>query len=101
MEARSEFRVSVGENGLEYTSAHVVLACTWHKGSAMKIDATLPPDEMLAELKKHMMRRLMDEQTTQSFNGALRADPDKIVISARDARAAIERVQHYVGSARK
>lgn len=62
----------------------------------MKIDATLPIDEIVTELKKRVMRRLMDEQTTQSFDGALRADPDKIVISARDARPSVERLKRYL-----
>lgn len=62
----------------------------------MKIDVTLSPDAMLAELKEHVLRRLMDQQTTQSFGGALRADPEKIVVTARDAQASIERLRRYL-----
>ncbi len=61
----------------------------------MKIDGHLSTEDMLAQLQAHVMRRLMDEQTTQSFSGALRAKPDKIVVSAKDAQAAVERLERY------
>lgn len=62
----------------------------------MKINAALPTEDVMAELKKRVMRRLMDEQTTQSFSGALRADPAKIVVSAKDAQPAVDRLRRYL-----
>lgn len=60
----------------------------------------LTQEQMLDALKERVLRELMDGQTTQSFGGALRADPSRVVISAKDAQSAVERLQRYVVGSR-
>jgi hypothetical protein len=50
----------------------------------------------LREIERRTVEELRSRQTTQSFSGALRVDPDKVFINERDGRRAIESLRKRV-----
>lgn len=47
----------------------------------------------LRDFAGEVMRELQSRQTVQSFNGALRVNPDRVVISEMEGRRAIEKLR--------
>ncbi|MDQ1064067.1 hypothetical protein [Stenotrophomonas sp. SORGH_AS_0282] len=47
----------------------------------------------LRDFAGEVMRELQSRQTVQSFNGALRVNPDRVVISEVEGRRAIEKLR--------
>jgi len=47
----------------------------------------------LRDFAGDVMRELQSRQTVQSFNGALKVNPDRVVISELEGRKAIEKLK--------
>ncbi|MGH8466252.1 MAG: hypothetical protein ACRER5_19095 [Pseudomonas sp.] len=47
----------------------------------------------LRDFAGEVMRELQSRQTVQSFNGALRVNPDRVVIGEAEGRRAIEKLR--------
>ncbi|TMN19669.1 hypothetical protein [Pseudoxanthomonas sp. X-1] len=52
--------------------------------------------DRLREIEKRTIEDIRSRQTSQSFGGALRVDPDKVFINEHDGRRAIESLRKLV-----
>lgn len=53
--------------------------------------------DQLREIERQTAEELRSRQTTRTFSGALRVEPDKVYIDAREGRRVIESLSRRLG----